>query len=227
MYPDHEGNRTGDISPSWGQPNTRVHTALSRRRARQGPGEGDGTNVAFMPPRTMKILGEGRPRGPRRGGGRTTDVARQHDTGRPQGDKNSGGLNPAPGEHTRWAVLSLVRYIVLKHILCAIFYILCSIFYILYSIFYILYSIFYILYSIFYILHLYASICIYMHLYASICIYMYMHTYVYVYIYTYTSWESFQKIALDLQGSRRFIFTRTCIYVRIHMNRWPLFQQKP
>jgi len=32
---------------------------------------------------------------------RITEVARQHDTGRPQGDKNSGGLNPAPGEHTR------------------------------------------------------------------------------------------------------------------------------
>jgi len=39
-YLDHEGNRTGDISPSWGQPNTRVHTVLSKRRARQGPGEG-------------------------------------------------------------------------------------------------------------------------------------------------------------------------------------------
>jgi len=26
MYLDHEGNRTGDISPSWGQPNTRVHS---------------------------------------------------------------------------------------------------------------------------------------------------------------------------------------------------------
>jgi len=32
---------------------------------------------------------------------RTTDVARQHDISRPQGDKNSQGLNPAPGEHTR------------------------------------------------------------------------------------------------------------------------------
>ena len=41
MYLDHEGNRIGDISLSWGQPNTRVHTILSRRRARQGPGEGD------------------------------------------------------------------------------------------------------------------------------------------------------------------------------------------
>ena len=41
MYLDHEGNRTGDTSPSWGQPNTRVHTVLSRRRARQGPGEWD------------------------------------------------------------------------------------------------------------------------------------------------------------------------------------------
>ena len=38
---------------------------------------------------------------------RTADIARQHDTGRPQGDKNSGGLNSAPGKHTRWAVLSL------------------------------------------------------------------------------------------------------------------------
>ena len=42
----------------------------------------------------------------------TTDVARQHDTGRPQDDKNSGGLNPVPGEHTCWAVLPLVRYVV-------------------------------------------------------------------------------------------------------------------
>jgi len=25
MYLDHEGNRKGDKSPSWGQPNTRVH----------------------------------------------------------------------------------------------------------------------------------------------------------------------------------------------------------
>jgi len=54
---------------------------------------------------------------PRRGNqsNRTTDVARQHNTGRQQewqDDKKSGGLNPAPGEHTRWAVLSLVRYIV-------------------------------------------------------------------------------------------------------------------
>jgi len=32
---------------------------------------------------------------------RTTDVARQHDTGRPQGDKNSAGLNPTPGDYTR------------------------------------------------------------------------------------------------------------------------------
>jgi len=41
MYLDHEGNHKGDISPSWGQANTRVHTVLSRRRTRQGPGEGD------------------------------------------------------------------------------------------------------------------------------------------------------------------------------------------
>ena len=41
IYLDHEGNRKGDIIPSWGQPNTRVHTVLSRRRARQGHGEGD------------------------------------------------------------------------------------------------------------------------------------------------------------------------------------------
>jgi len=89
----------------------RVHTALSRHRARQGPGEGDGMNAAFMLPRTIKILGEGKTTRapPRRGGAtsrlklcdRATDVARQHDTGRPQGDKNSGGFNPVPGEHTR------------------------------------------------------------------------------------------------------------------------------
>jgi len=66
MYPDHEGNHKCNISLSWGQPNTRVHTALSRRRARQGPGEGDGTNATFTSPRTMKILCEERPRGPRR-----------------------------------------------------------------------------------------------------------------------------------------------------------------
>ena len=41
MYLDHGGTRKGDISPSWGQPNMRVHTVLSRRRARQGPGERD------------------------------------------------------------------------------------------------------------------------------------------------------------------------------------------
>jgi len=41
MYLDDAGNRTGNISPSWGHPNTRVHTVLSRRRSRQGPGEGD------------------------------------------------------------------------------------------------------------------------------------------------------------------------------------------
>jgi len=34
MYLDHERNCTGDISPSWGQPNTKVYTVLSRRRAR-------------------------------------------------------------------------------------------------------------------------------------------------------------------------------------------------
>jgi len=76
MYLDHEGNRKYDISPSWGQPNTRVHTTLSRRRARQGPGEGDSTNAAFMPPRTMKILGEGRPRGPRRRRGNQSNATR-------------------------------------------------------------------------------------------------------------------------------------------------------
>ena len=38
---------------------------------------------------------------------RITDVARHHNTGRPHGNQNSRGLNPAPGEHTRWAVLSL------------------------------------------------------------------------------------------------------------------------
>ena len=45
---------------------------------------------------------------------RTTDVAREQDSGRPQGDQNSRGLNPAPGERTRCAVLSLVRYVVCK-----------------------------------------------------------------------------------------------------------------
>jgi len=28
VYPDHEGNRTGDISPSWGKPNTRVNIRI-------------------------------------------------------------------------------------------------------------------------------------------------------------------------------------------------------
>jgi len=99
MYLDHEENRKGDISPSWTNQTRESTSALSRRHTRQGPGDFDGSNAAFMPPRNIKILGEGRPRGPRRD--RTTDVARQHDTGRPQGDQNSGVLNPAPGEHTR------------------------------------------------------------------------------------------------------------------------------
>jgi len=43
---------------------------------------------------------------------RTTDIARQLDTGRSQGDKISAWLNPAPVEYTRWVVLSLVRYVV-------------------------------------------------------------------------------------------------------------------
>jgi len=30
MYLHHERNRTGDISPSWGQPNTKVHTCTFR-----------------------------------------------------------------------------------------------------------------------------------------------------------------------------------------------------
>ena len=70
----------------------------------------------------MKILGEGRPRRPHRGGAtsrlelrdRTNDVARQHDKGRPQGNTNSRAINPVPvdPEHTRWVVLSLVRYVV-------------------------------------------------------------------------------------------------------------------
>ena len=42
MCLDHEGIRKGNISPSWGQPNTRVQTVLSTRRAREGPGEGEG-----------------------------------------------------------------------------------------------------------------------------------------------------------------------------------------
>jgi len=80
MYLDHDGNRQGDISPSGGQPKTRVHTALSRRRAQQGPGEGDGTNAAFRPPRTMQILGEGRPREPRRV---HADCTHRHTEGQP------------------------------------------------------------------------------------------------------------------------------------------------
>ena len=67
MYLDYKGNRTGDISPSWDQPNTRVHIraieVLHMPRSR-----GVWTNASFMPPRNMKILGEGKPRGPRRAG---------------------------------------------------------------------------------------------------------------------------------------------------------------
>jgi len=29
MYLDHEGNRKGDISPSWGQPNTRIQSVIT------------------------------------------------------------------------------------------------------------------------------------------------------------------------------------------------------
>jgi len=41
------------------------------------------------------------PRGGATGRDRTTDVARQHHTGRQQSDQNSRGLNPAHGEQTR------------------------------------------------------------------------------------------------------------------------------
>jgi len=54
---------------------------------------------------------------------RTTDVARQHDTGRSQGNggniiiiiimkEKSGGLNPAHGKNTCWVVLYLKRYVI-------------------------------------------------------------------------------------------------------------------
>ena len=40
MYLDREGNCIGNISPSWGQPNTRGISAQLSRHARQGPGSG-------------------------------------------------------------------------------------------------------------------------------------------------------------------------------------------
>jgi len=63
-------------------------SALSRRRARQSTGKGDGSNAAFMPPSTMKILGEGRPRGPRRGvtGKLTTNAAMTFDAKEESGE---------------------------------------------------------------------------------------------------------------------------------------------
>ena len=56
----------------------------------------------------------------------TTDVARQHYTGRSQGDgkkkerkkrtkkikEQSGGLNPAHGKNTCWVMLYLKRYVI-------------------------------------------------------------------------------------------------------------------
>ena len=60
----------GDISPSEVNQTRESTSALSRRCARQGPRERDGTNVVFMPSRNMKVLGEGRPRRPRRDGAR-------------------------------------------------------------------------------------------------------------------------------------------------------------
>jgi len=50
-------------------------------------------NAAFMPPRNMKILGEGRPREPRR----ATGLLAKRDNTTQVGHKatNSGGMNPA------------------------------------------------------------------------------------------------------------------------------------
>jgi len=77
MYLDHEGNRTGDFRPSWGQPNTRVHIrtieAPRTPRSRGGeryechfhasqkhehPGQGKTTQA---PPRTTRTTRAPRP----------------------------------------------------------------------------------------------------------------------------------------------------------------------
>ena len=55
MYLDHEGNRRGEVNQ------TRESTLYYR-----GARGGGRTNAAFMPPRTIQILGKRRPRGPRR-----------------------------------------------------------------------------------------------------------------------------------------------------------------
>jgi len=59
MYLDHEGNRKGDISPSWALLSSVEHE--SPHRTIEAPctprSRGGGrTNAAFMPPRTIKIL---------------------------------------------------------------------------------------------------------------------------------------------------------------------------
>ena len=61
MYLQHEGNSTGDISPSWGQPNTRVHIHIieaPRTPRSRGMGRGRAASkgaLAPEPPRATRI----------------------------------------------------------------------------------------------------------------------------------------------------------------------------
>jgi len=112
MYLYCEGNCIGNVSPSWGQPNTvtRGISALSRRRTHQGPRSGMVRMTVSCLPETWRSWAREDHAGPAEGKtGRDpthtlthtyTDVAREHDKGRTQGEKISGGLNPAPWAHT-------------------------------------------------------------------------------------------------------------------------------
>jgi len=104
MYSKHEGNRTGGFILSWGQPNKRVHIrTIEAPRTPRSWGGGRYESRSHASQKHEDPGGGKTTRAPPR----TTDVARQHDTCRPQCYQKSGGLNPAPGEHIRWAVLSL------------------------------------------------------------------------------------------------------------------------
>ena len=128
MVSDHEGYRTGDISPSWCQPNTRVHFRTTETTCTPRSWGGGRYECHFHASQNYKDPGRGPgkttrapPSCPAEGqlAERTTDAARQHDTGRPQGHKNCGGLNATPSEHTRWAVPSLIS---LEYRICNVKY---------------------------------------------------------------------------------------------------------
>ena len=65
MCLDHEGNRKGVKSELRSTKHESPHHTIEAPRTSRSRGGGR-TNAAFMPPRTIKFLGEGRPRGARR-----------------------------------------------------------------------------------------------------------------------------------------------------------------